>query len=80
MILTFIANGTDNTSDPEERKVIDTLVGFVARNGPDFEASVKTKEASNPKFAFLFGGPYHAYYKWMLFLVVTSGMSIGMNK
>ena len=37
---------------------------FVAKHGPDFEAKIATKEASNAKFAFLQPGhPYHSYYR-----------------
>lgn len=43
-------------TDIEEKNVIDKLVDFVARNGPDFEMHLKEKQKDNPKFTFLFGG------------------------
>ena len=50
--------------DPDIRNIIDKLANFVARNGPEFEEMTKSKQSSNPKFSFLFGGEHHAYYKW----------------
>ena len=47
------------------RGVIDKFATFVARNGPDFERITKEKQANNPKFTFLFGGPFHQYYLWV---------------
>ncbi|XP_022647214.1 calcium homeostasis endoplasmic reticulum protein-like isoform X3 [Varroa destructor] len=38
------------------------LAQFVARNGPEFEEMTKQKQRDNPKFEFLFGGPFHQYY------------------
>lgn len=38
------------------------LAQFVARNGPEFEEMTKQKQMNNPKFEFLFGGPFHQYY------------------
>lgn len=43
---------------------MDKLANFVARNGHEFEQMTMDKQRNNPKFAFLFGGEYHAYYKW----------------
>ena len=34
------------------------------RNGPDFERMTKSKQENNPKFAFLWGGPYFNYYTY----------------
>ena len=50
--------------DEEQRNIIDKLANFVARNGPKFEELTKSKQKDNVKFAFLFGGDYHGYYKW----------------
>ena len=50
--------------DIDLRNIIDKLANFVARNGPKFEELTRTKQKNNPKFAFLFGGDYHTYYKW----------------
>lgn len=49
--------------DIELRNIIDKLAQFVARNGPDFEQMTKNKQKGNPKFQFLFGGEYYAYYQ-----------------
>ena len=46
------------------RNIIDKLANFVARNGPEFEQMTMEKQRDNPKFFFLFGGEYNAYYKW----------------
>ena len=50
--------------DMEMRNIIDKLANFVARNGPEFEMMTQEKQRDNPKFYFLYGGEYHAYYKW----------------
>jgi calcium homeostasis ER protein len=50
--------------DVELKKIIDKLANFVARNGPEFEQMTMNKQRENPKFQFLFGGEWHAYYKW----------------
>ena len=50
--------------DIEQRKIIDKLANFVARNGPKFEELTKSKQRGNAKFSFLFGGDFHEYYKW----------------
>ncbi|OTF70362.1 Suppressor-of-White-Apricot domain containing protein [Euroglyphus maynei] len=52
--------------DIELRNIIDKLAQFVARNGPDFEQMTKNKQLGNPKFMFLFGGEYHAYYRFRI--------------
>lgn len=44
------------------RNIIDKLAEFVARNGPEFESMTKSKQKSNPKFGFLYGGEYYNYY------------------
>lgn len=46
------------------RNIIDKLANFVARNGPEFEQMTMEKQRDNPKFFFLFGGEFNAYYKW----------------
>ncbi|KAG7883891.1 hypothetical protein KL938_002476 [Ogataea parapolymorpha] len=50
---------------PEEiRAVIEKTAGFVVRNGESFEQRLLTKEAKNPKFAFLRKGDvHHEYYQ-----------------
>ena len=54
--------------DQDQRNIIDKLANFVARNGPQFEELTKEKQRANPKFQFLYGGDYHAYYKWKVHL------------
>ena len=51
-------------SDVELKNIIDKLANFVARNGPEFEQMTMNKQRDNAKFHFLFGGEWHAYYKW----------------
>lgn len=53
--------------DPEQVKLIDTLVGFIVRDGLDFENMLKQRHAGDPKFAFLFNGENADYYKWRLY-------------
>ena len=50
--------------DIEMKNIIDKLAQFVARNGPEFENMTKSKQENNPKFAFLWGGPYFNYYTY----------------
>lgn len=45
---------------------IQKLVGYVCRNGADFENMVREKEIDNPKFDFLRDGDGADYYKWAL--------------
>uniref|UniRef100_A0A8C9RDQ0 Calcium homeostasis endoplasmic reticulum protein n=1 Tax=Scleropages formosus TaxID=113540 RepID=A0A8C9RDQ0_SCLFO len=51
---------------PSFQNVIDKLAQFVARNGPEFEKMTMDKQKENPKFSFLFGGDFFAYYKYKL--------------
>jgi hypothetical protein len=47
------------------RTIITKLVAFVHRNGAKFEAVVRRREASNPKFSFLLPwNEHHWYYRW----------------
>lgn len=60
---------------PAEEEIvrnIEVLCQFIAKIGPEFENMARTKEAGNPKFAFLFGGEpgsdaavAHGYFLWM---------------
>lgn len=52
--------------DPEQRNIIEKLANFVARNGAEFENVTKSKQQDNPKFNFLFGGEFYAYYQYRL--------------
>lgn len=61
MLLYLILN---DLPDQNLRNIIDKLAEFVARNGLEFEQMTKTKQQSNPKFAFLYGGEYFSYYQW----------------
>ncbi|XP_058070475.1 uncharacterized protein LOC131219386 [Magnolia sinica] len=58
--------------DEEVVRNIEVLCQFIAKVGPEFENLARTKEAGNPKFAFLFGGEPgsaaavgHEYFRWM---------------
>jgi hypothetical protein len=56
--------------DLEEGNRIKKLAEYVARNGPEFEAKVREKEASNPMFTFLNRSENlagYCYYQWILF-------------
>lgn len=48
------------------RKRIEIMAEHIARNGPEFEATVRQKNTSNPQFAFLFSGQGSEYYKHVL--------------
>ena len=43
---------------------INTLARYVSRNGPAFEEIARTRNATDPSFAFLRGGEGAAYYIW----------------
>lgn len=49
--------------DQEVKDMIHKFAKFVAKNGPEFESMTKQKQADNPRFAFLYGGPLFAYYQ-----------------
>lgn len=47
--------------------IIDKLVEFVARNGPEFEKMTKIKQETNSDFSFLQNGSEnHQYYQYRL--------------
>jgi len=48
----------------EQKLRVDKFIAYLMRVGPDFEAMLREKQQANPEFAFLFGGPDHAYYQW----------------
>lgn len=48
------------------RKRIEIMAEHIARNGQEFEATVKQKNLSNPQFAFLHGGEGSDYYQQLL--------------
>ncbi|CAE8626128.1 unnamed protein product [Polarella glacialis] len=52
---------------PDLRKRIEIMADHIARNGVDFESTVKQKNASNPQFAFLYSGEGSEYYQQVLF-------------
>lgn len=60
-------------SDDELAERIDKVVSFLA-DRPQYLETMRTKEASNPKFAFLRGGnaPGAAYFAWKLGGVAAS--------
>lgn len=51
---------------PDLQKRINIMAEHVARHGPDFEITVKQKNASSPQFAFLVGGEGSEYYQQLL--------------
>ncbi|XP_061389593.1 calcium homeostasis endoplasmic reticulum protein [Musca vetustissima] len=57
-------DGPPPPRDASLRNIIDKLAEFVARNGPEFEMITKQKQQNNPKFEFLYGGEYAAYYQY----------------
>ncbi|KAK3258839.1 hypothetical protein CYMTET_32133, partial [Cymbomonas tetramitiformis] len=65
---------------PPERaalqKTIDVLAGFVAKNGPHFEGLARQRQKEDPKFAFLFGGEGHSYYRWKLHSMRTAAAGL----
>ena len=40
------------------------VLSCLSRNGPEFEKMTKSKQENNPKFGFLWGGPYFNYYTY----------------
>ena len=53
-------------SDANLAKRINTVAGFVHKNGAKFETVTRTKQAGNPEFAFLTqGGDGYEYYAWL---------------
>ncbi|CAJ1352137.1 unnamed protein product [Effrenium voratum] len=59
-----MADGSNLASDL--RKRIEIMADHIARNGADFESTVKQKNASNPQFAFLYNGEGSEYYQQVL--------------
>lgn len=51
---------------PDLRKRIEIMAEHISRNGPDFELTVKSKNVSNPQFAFLYNGEGSEYYRQVL--------------
>ncbi|VDM67384.1 unnamed protein product [Strongylus vulgaris] len=51
-------------ANEELRNAIERLAVFVAKNGPEFEKMTMEKQEGNPKFAFLYGGPFNEYYRF----------------
>uniref|UniRef100_A0A7S1RVK3 CID domain-containing protein n=1 Tax=Alexandrium catenella TaxID=2925 RepID=A0A7S1RVK3_ALECA len=51
---------------PDLRKRIEIMAEHISRNGPDFEATVRQKNVSNPQFAFLYKGEGSEYYAQVL--------------
>lgn len=52
---------------PDTQGIIDKLVAFIKKNGSKFEAVVRRREATNPKFNFFQPwSPYHSYYRQQL--------------
>lgn len=53
--------------DPSLAQRVAKLAEFAARNGPSFVDVVRTKQQSNPEYAFLRGGLGAEYYAWVLY-------------
>lgn len=51
---------------PDLKKRIDIIAEHVARNGADFEHTIRVKNESNPQFSFLFHGEGSEYYQQTL--------------
>lgn len=58
--------GAGSALAPDLRKRIEIMAEHIARNGPDFEATVRAKNVSNPQFAFLYAGEGADYYSQLL--------------
>eukprot|EP00051_Salpingoeca_urceolata_P029008 m.488678 g.488678 ORF g.488678 m.488678 type:complete len:591 (+) comp26016_c0_seq1:149-1921(+) len=58
--------------DKARRQLIHRMIEFVVRFGPEFEAEIVKKKATDPDFAFLlaFDSAEHIYYRWKLFSVL----------
>ena len=65
--------------DTEMCNIIDKLANFVARNGPEFEQMTQEKQRDNPKFFFLFGGEFNAYYRWKVASEQAGKPSLSLN-
>jgi len=48
--------------EPELVQRIEKVAAFISRK-PQFENTLRTKERTNPRFAFLFGGRGHALFR-----------------
>ena len=42
------------------------LADFAVRNGPNFVELMKQKQAGNPEYQFLTGGPGSDFWRWVL--------------
>lgn len=72
-LTTTVQGSVQRPSDDELAERIDKVVSFLA-NRPQYLETMRNKEASNPKFAFLRGGnaPGAAYFAWKLGDVAAS--------
>lgn len=59
-------------ADAQLSERISLLAKFAAQNGAAFVEMVKIKQRDNPEYAFLFGGPGHAFYNWVLHCHLTN--------
>ncbi|ODQ78471.1 hypothetical protein BABINDRAFT_162686 [Babjeviella inositovora NRRL Y-12698] len=49
------------------RDIIHKVSSYVSKNGDSFELKMKSQEANNPEFGFLYEkDPYNRYYTWVL--------------
>ncbi|KII67916.1 U2 snRNP-associated SURP motif-containing protein [Thelohanellus kitauei] len=60
---------------PKEWSIMRTIhrfIEYIIREGPSFEAAIMEREATNPRFRFLFDFECdeHKYYRWKLFSIL----------
>ena len=49
---------------------ITKLAEFAQKNGPPFVKMIREKQANNPEYSFLSGGPGAQYFTWKLYCFV----------
>ncbi|ODQ63876.1 hypothetical protein NADFUDRAFT_67251 [Nadsonia fulvescens var. elongata DSM 6958] len=60
---------------PKDLMLLSSIHGVVEGiliYGANFETSVMSQERNNEKFEFLWGGPFHGYFKWKLLTLKAS--------
>ena len=51
---------------PDLKQRVEIMAEHVSKNGPEFENTVRSKNAQNPQFQFLVGGEGSEYYQALL--------------
>lgn len=74
---TAVASTSSPSLPPADiHSIIQKFVAFVKRNGVKFEATVRQREAKNPKFGFMLPwNPHHAYYESQLEEVIGTELT-----